>query len=203
MRASNDFCSSVGGRVVARSSQHGPAGDRRGILGAWGYDRWMAGLDRSVPDEVFCPLLGLAADRRSHFAYPHPVHRCFASGRPKTTDASRQTTYCLSPVYPACDRYKSQDVRQAAGVVEVQPDRTPVTSVEGLGTVIHVLRDGDTLARIAAVYGLTVEQIETANGLAAGDGLAPGSRLVIPLGPTSAGLPGPRPTSRRRGEGSS
>ena len=63
--------------------------------------------------------------------------------------------------------------------------------------------DGDTLARIAAVYGLTVEQIETANGLAAGDGLAPGSRLVIPLGPTSAGLPGPRPTSRRRGEGSS
>jgi hypothetical protein len=163
----------------------------------------MAGLDSSVPDDVFCPLLGLAADSRSHFAYPHPAHRCFASGRPATTDARRQTTYCLSPAYPACDRYQSQDVRQAAGDVEVPPDRMRGTSVEGPGTVIHVLRAGDSLARIAAVYSLTVEQIATANGIGAGDVVAPGSRLVIPLDPRSAGFPGPRPTSRRRGEGSS
>ena len=49
------------------------------------------------------------------------------------------------------------------------------------GAVIHVLREGDSLARIATAYGLTAEQIATANGLTATAPIAPGTRLVIPL----------------------
>jgi hypothetical protein len=69
------------------------------------YDRQMAGVEHVVPDAPGCPLLGLAADPRSHFTYPHPGHRCFAKNLPAATDASRQATYCLSFDFAACDRY--------------------------------------------------------------------------------------------------
>jgi LysM domain. len=63
--------------------------------------------------------------------------------------------------------------------------------------VVHVLRAGDSLARIATAYGLTVEQIATANGLTLNDAVADGTRLVIPLGPPAASLPGADPRQRR------
>ena len=49
--------------------------------------------------------------------------------------------------------------------------------------VVHVCRPDDTIARIAAAYGLTVEQIAAANQLALPYPLADGQRLVIPLEP--------------------
>ena len=58
-------------------------------------------------DAPACPLLGLAADRRSHFTYPHPGHRCFAKKNAATTEALLQSTYCLSPAYATCDRYRA------------------------------------------------------------------------------------------------
>jgi hypothetical protein len=70
-------------------------------------------LDRL--DAPVCPYLGLASDRRSHFTYPHPGHRCFATDHPATTDARRQATYCLSPGYPACDRYRPTGSTGALG----------------------------------------------------------------------------------------
>ncbi len=87
-----------------------------------GYDApmLMARVELDLLDAPGCPLLGLAADRRSHFTYPHPGHRCFATGRPATTDARRQATYCLSPGYTACDRYRAWQ-----GPVESRP--TPRT----------------------------------------------------------------------------
>jgi LysM repeat protein len=64
--------------------------------------------------------------------------------------------------------------------------------------VILVFRAGDSLARIAAAYGLTVEQIATSSGLTFNDVVAEGTRLVIPLGRPPASVPGagPKPTAR-------
>jgi LysM repeat protein len=45
-------------------------------------------------------------------------------------------------------------------------------------SVLHVVRPGDTLYRLAQTYGASVEQIRESNGLA-GDRLAVGSRLKV------------------------
>ncbi len=70
-------------------------------------------------DPPACPLVGLAADRRTHFTYPHPGHRCFAEGRPAPTDAAYQARFCLTAGFWTCIRYatwrkRSQDGRGAA-----------------------------------------------------------------------------------------
>ena len=75
----------------------------------------MASIELDGPDALACPLLGLAADRRSHFTYAHPGHRCFATEHPATTNARRQATYCLSPGYTACDRYQARQRPAQAG----------------------------------------------------------------------------------------
>jgi len=67
------------------------------------------------PDAPACPFLGLAADRRSHFTYPHPGHRCFAKQNAATTEARRQSTYCLSLGFAACDRYRAWQRLQESG----------------------------------------------------------------------------------------
>jgi hypothetical protein len=64
-----------------------------------------------APDTGDCPLLGLAGDRQTHFMYPHPAHRCFASDRPAETDAVRQATYCLGGGHQGCDRYQARQRR--------------------------------------------------------------------------------------------
>ena len=49
--------------------------------------------------------------------------------------------------------------------------------------MVHVCRPGDTIARIAEAYGLSVDQIAVANRLALPCTLVDGQRLVIPLEP--------------------
>jgi hypothetical protein len=75
----------------------------------------MVSSEPEVPDSPACPLLGLAADRRTHFTYPHPGQRCFARNRPDTTDAGRQAMYCLSLDFRACDRYETWQRRAESG----------------------------------------------------------------------------------------
>ena len=65
----------------------------------------MATSDRVDQDPPACPLLGLAADHRTHFSYPHPGHRCFASGQPAPTDAAYQARFCLTAGFSSCGRY--------------------------------------------------------------------------------------------------
>jgi hypothetical protein len=67
----------------------------------------MASIEIDGPEVPACPLLGLAADPRSHFTYPHPGHRCFARKDAAPADARRQSAYCLSPDFSACDRYRA------------------------------------------------------------------------------------------------
>lgn len=49
---------------------------------------------------------------------------------------------------------------------------------------------GDSLARIAAAYGLTVDQIAASNNLDRLDAVPEGQRLVIPIGGPAAGASG-------------
>jgi hypothetical protein len=138
-------------------------------------------------DPPTCPFLGLAGDSRSHYTYPHPGHRCFATGRPANADAHRQTAFCVTPEYAACDRYQALQRSDQQSRVR-WPGRSPRTPAEAAApgptiaaTVIHVYRAGDSLARIAAKYGLTAEQVAGRNGLAPDALVADGTRLVIPI----------------------
>lgn len=170
---------------------------------------WMASIELDGPDAPACPFLGLAADRRSHFMYSHPGHRCFAAKHAAAVDARRQSAYCLNLGFAACDRYRAWQRRAGSGrqaeaqrPAEGDPARraSAATTTAAPGTtVVHVLRAGDSLDRIAAAYGLTVEQIATANGFTLNDGVAVGARLVIPLGPPAASGPrgGPRAAAGR------
>ena len=142
-------------------------------------------------DASACPLLGLEGDRRTHYTFPHPGHRCFATQPPRTTVPDRQSGYCLSGDFARCDRFVAWMGRGAA----VDPSRPPTASDAPFArrggalaiapaqvtTAIVVFQTGDTLARIAASYGLTIQQIVDANQLAAPDAIADGERLVIPL----------------------
>lgn len=167
----------------------------------------MVSIERDGPDAPACPFLGLAADRRSHFTFPHPGHRCLAGKHPAAIDARRQSAYCLSLDFAACDRYRAWQRRAGSGrqadaqrPAERDPARrtsaATITAAPGT-TVVHVLRAGDSLDRIAAAYGLTVEQIATANGFTLDDVVAVGTRLVIPLGLPAASGPGPDPSQGR------
>lgn len=69
----------------------------------------------------------------------------------------------------------------AASVIAQQPE-----------PVVHVVQDGDTLYSIAAAYGLTVEELATANGIEDTTLIAVGQELVIPLF-----QPEPEPTATR------
>jgi murein DD-endopeptidase MepM/ murein hydrolase activator NlpD len=56
---------------------------------------------------------------------------------------------------------------------------------------VHVVQPGETLPGIAALYGVTVEAIQQANGLEETDGIVVGQRLIIPQsGYGTAGTPG-------------
>lgn len=65
----------------------------------------MARVELDVPDAPGCPLLGLAVDRRTRYTFPHPGHRCHATGSPRMIEPGHQTTYCLSLEFMGCDRY--------------------------------------------------------------------------------------------------
>ena len=164
----------------------------------------MANDDFDGLDAPVCPFLGLAHDRRSHFTYAHPGHRCFAKKRPTTIDPGHQRVYCLSADYLSCDRYPAG---QGHAVSRGRPEwRTPDGGTQARSpgdarsatppgsTVVVVVRAGDSMAKIAAKYGLTVEQIATASGLPVDAAVVDGTRLVIPLAPrTPARDPGVRP----------
>jgi len=65
---------------------------------------------------------------------------------------------------------------------------TPATPAAAEGPTIHVVQRGETLTRIALRYGVTVNDIVRANGLANPNRIYTGQRLIIPL-PTGPALP--------------
>ncbi len=61
------------------------------------------------------------------------------------------------------------------------------------GNVVYIVQSGDTLWRIAAIAGLTVEQLKAMNGLT-GDIISTGQRLIIGQGAGAAPTTAPAPT---------
>lgn len=59
----------------------------------------------------------------------------------------------------------------------VAPASTPVSTV---GQRIHVVQQGETLTEIAAMYGVTADEIAQANGLDNPNAISVGQALVIP-----------------------
>ncbi|RMF38813.1 MAG: LysM domain-containing protein [Chloroflexi bacterium] len=57
--------------------------------------------------------------------------------------------------------------------------------VPAAGQVIHIVRTGENLFRIARCYGLTVEEVAAVNGISYPYTIYVGQRLIIPTtGPT-------------------
>ena len=148
----------------------------------------MTGWERNILDAPGCPFLGLAGDARSHFTFPHPAHRCYTEATPTVVTHGNQATLCLNPRFVACNRYQARQRRdQQGGRAGLPPgsaagSTTPRAAAAQPTRVIHVFRSGDTLPRIAAAYGVSVQQIATANGVTDPDAVRDGERLVIPLG---------------------
>ncbi|HIQ01316.1 MAG TPA: LysM peptidoglycan-binding domain-containing protein, partial [Anaerolineales bacterium] len=59
--------------------------------------------------------------------------------------------------------------------------------------IIHVVQEGDTLAGIAAAYGVRVQALQAANGIENPLLLQVGQELVIPTGPTGQDATAPEP----------
>ena len=172
----------------------------------------MGTLEGDRPDPPACTLLGLVDDPRSHFTYPHQAHRCFASKSAQTTDLRRQQVFCLSGEFVECDRYLSwrSVMASSSRPGSAPPDGAtggpaavsktamppPVTPMSG-STVIYVFRAGDSLARIANTYGLTIEQIVVANHLDPNVAVKDGTRLVLPIDRPVAD-PAATPKSRKK-----
>jgi LysM repeat protein len=68
----------------------------------------------------------------------------------------------------------------AAATAVVTPAATPTPEVRSDGVIKHVVRQGETLLGIAGAYGVTVEDIQAANGLS--DVLIrAGDELIVPV----------------------
>ena len=67
------------------------------------------------------------------------------------------------------------------------PNPTPAGRSDGTGVESYVVQPGETLSLIAAVFGCTVEEITTANGLPDADSIRAGQTLVIPIAATQTG----------------
>ncbi len=75
----------------------------------------MADVELDLTERPACPLLGLPFDRHTHYTVPDPAHRCFAQKRLATADATRQATYCLTPRFSECERFRRSRHPDAAG----------------------------------------------------------------------------------------
>lgn len=82
----------------------------------------------------------------------------------------------------------------------VQPTPFPTPTPGPDGVIIYIVKEGDTLWRVAAIAGLTLEELMALNGIQPGDFISPGMQLELGLGgpvePTPAAAePRQTPTS--------
>ena len=67
------------------------------------------------------------------------------------------------------------------------PNPTPASRSDDPGVESYVVQPGETLGLIAAVFGCTVEEITSANGLPDADSIRVGQTLIIPVTATQTG----------------
>lgn len=99
--------------------------------------------------------------------------------------------------------FSSIKAHQPADPVPVRPSGKSETeetdlkpSIASTGTAkIHRVKSGDTLTRIAAANGVSMEDLEEANGLKNVGGLRVGQELKIPIRQAARPVPEPRQTA--------
>ncbi|MFN2151607.1 MAG: LysM peptidoglycan-binding domain-containing protein [Anaerolineales bacterium] len=90
-------------------------------------------------------------------------------------------------------------VAPATAAPEPQYTSIPTPTPGPDGRIIYIVQEGDTLWRISAITGISLEELRRLNDLAENDIILPGDRLLLGLGgpsdiPPTAG-PAPTPTS--------
>lgn len=87
---------------------------------------------------------------------------------------------------------------QAAPAPQYTSIATPTPGPDG--RIIYIVQEGDTLWRIAAITGVSVDELRRLNDLAEGDVINPGDALLLGLGGPSRvqPTPGPLPTATER-----
>jgi LysM repeat protein len=84
---------------------------------------------------------------------------------------------------------KSEGPKQASNSTGTTLANRPNTKEVPPPTATYKVRPGDTLAGIAAQFGLNARDLEQANGLRSGTPIAPGRELVIPEKSTARSMP--------------
>ncbi len=83
-------------------------------------------------------------------------------------------------------------VGQAAPLPQLTPFPTPTPGPDG--SILYTVQDGDTLWRVAAVSGITVDELRALNNLGPDAILTPGQVLLLGIGGPSIFTPTPGPT---------
>ncbi len=72
----------------------------------------------------------------------------------------------------------------------LQPTPFPTPTPGPNGIIVYIVKEGDTLWRVAAIAGLSLEELMAMNGIQPGDFISPGMQLELgrggPVEPTSA-----------------
>jgi hypothetical protein len=81
---------------------------------------------------------------------------------------------------------------RAASLFQLTPFLTPTPDSDG--KIFYVVQDQDTLWRIAAITGVTVDQLRALNKLGLDEAIVPGQKLLIGLGGPALGTQVPGST---------
>jgi hypothetical protein len=73
---------------------------------------------------------------------------------------------------------------RAAALLQLTPFPTPTADVDG--KIFYIVQEGDTLWRISAITGVSVDQLRALNKLGLDQAIVPGQKLLIGLGSSSA-----------------
>jgi LysM repeat protein len=148
---------------------------------------------------------------------PQPTFEAIDSGPvswivlPTSTPFPTLAPVTLVPTTPLTSTVDSTPPVESAPPTDVPASATPLpatdtplppTATPTAPSVVHTVQEGETLSQIAAQYGVSLEALVAANGLANADQIAVGQQLIVPAAgtvlPTSTPVPPPtkKPTPK-------
>jgi hypothetical protein len=93
------------------------------------------------PQEMACPLMGLASDRLTRFQFPARGHRCWAMPRAVEVEVSFQAAICIGSDYHDCVRHRLW-VQKRALAAEPGPQVEPKPASKSYRKGWPILRKG-------------------------------------------------------------
>ncbi|MCP4357421.1 MAG: LysM peptidoglycan-binding domain-containing protein [Chloroflexi bacterium] len=100
----------------------------------------------------------------------------------ETAVPANQTAQSLAATSTRAIELQATAAAEALQIGSTTPPAQPQTTPASTGPVTYIVKQGDTLFRIAARYGTTVNEIMRLNGLSS-EGLAVGQSLTLPNPP--------------------